>query len=71
MCFDVLRPKKANGHEVRDLRVVNLALMAKWRRRLLYGISGMWVDILVFIYGLPKVSSLGGGRDLGSSLVSS
>ncbi|GAU31203.1 hypothetical protein TSUD_210600 [Trifolium subterraneum] len=39
------------GLWVRDLRVVNLALLGKWRRRLISGGVGLWRDIILARYG--------------------
>lgn len=65
-------PKKAGGLGVKDIQMVNLALalLDKWRWRLLEGASGIWADILFVIYGHSIVTSLHGGRALWSRYVS-
>lgn len=40
---DVCKPKKLWGLSVRDLRLVNLALLGKWRWRLLSGLLAFGV----------------------------
>ncbi|MCH87610.1 putative non-LTR retroelement reverse transcriptase [Trifolium medium] len=52
-------------HEFRDLRAVNLALLGKWRWRILSGGQGIWRDILLARYGLLYPSPHLGGRPVG------
>jgi len=47
----VCQPKCEGGLGVRDLRQVNLALLAKWRLRYLVGDGGIWRDIISARYG--------------------
>lgn len=63
--FNVCKPKKVGGLGVRDLRGVNLALLAKCRLRMLSDVFALWVDILVSRYGISRVTSLDGDRALG------
>jgi hypothetical protein len=42
---------------VRDIRLVNLSLLAKWRWRLIQGVEGLWKDVLIEKYG-TRVSNL-------------
>lgn len=58
----VCKPKKIGGFSVRDLWLTDLAILVKWRCRLLSMVSILWVDILTSRYGLSKVSSLSGGH---------
>jgi len=52
----VCQPKDIGSLGVREVRVVNLSLLAKWRWRLLNSNNALWKDILVERYG-PKVVS--------------
>jgi len=56
---------------VRDLRQVNLALLAKWRWRYLLGEGGIWRDIIFARYGGCLPSPHFGGRPSGLRGVSS
>ncbi|WJX14094.1 hypothetical protein P8452_04402 [Trifolium repens] len=47
----VCREKCKGGLGVRDIRIVNLSLLAKWRWRLLLPGRPLWKDILVAKYG--------------------
>ncbi|MCI57449.1 ribonuclease H protein, partial [Trifolium medium] len=62
---NVCKPKTDGGLGVRDLRVVNLALLGKWRWRLLCGGQGIWRDILLARYGSLYPSPHLGGRPVG------
>jgi hypothetical protein len=42
----VCLPKKKGGLGVRDVRVVNMSLLAKWRWRLLDNKPGVWKDVI-------------------------
>lgn len=59
---DVCKPKKLKGIGVRDLRLVNLALLDNWRWHLLLGVSRIWRDILTTIYGVALTTSIMGRR---------
>jgi len=50
---------------VRDLRQVNLTLLAKWRWRLLLGDGGIWKNIISARYGDCLPSPHPGGRPSG------
>lgn len=56
---------------MRDLRQVNLALLAKWRWRYLLGEGGIWKDIIFARYGGCFPSPHLGGRPSGLRRVSS
>jgi hypothetical protein len=48
----VCKPKKLGGLGVRDIRAVNISLLAKWRWRLLGDDNAMWKDVLKSKYGV-------------------
>ncbi|PNX73974.1 ribonuclease H, partial [Trifolium pratense] len=52
---DVCRPKKDGGLGVRDLKLTNLSLLAKWRWKLLQPEGGYWRDIVIAKYGKDVV----------------
>jgi mannosylglycoprotein endo-beta-mannosidase len=55
----VCRDKKKGGLGVRDLEVVNLSLLLKWRWRLLNREDfGLWKDVLVAKYGIHIVNNV-------------
>jgi len=58
----VCQPKREGGLGVRDLRQVNLALLAKWQWRYLIGEGGLWRDILIARYEECYPSPHLGGR---------
>ncbi|GAU26541.1 hypothetical protein TSUD_361750 [Trifolium subterraneum] len=47
----VCKTKRMGGLGVRDVRLVNLSLLAKWRWRLLLPGSSLWKEVLVAKYG--------------------
>jgi hypothetical protein len=47
----VCKPKKLGGLGVRDIRAVNISLLAKWRWRLLEDDNAMWKRVLRSKYG--------------------
>jgi hypothetical protein len=47
----VCLPKKKGGLGVRDVRMVNISLLTKWRWRLLDNSIGVWKDVLKSKYG--------------------
>jgi hypothetical protein len=60
--WDVIcRPKKEGGLGVRDLRLVNISLLAKWKWKLLSHDDELWKDVVVARYG----SDVMGKRNLG------
>ncbi|MCH81087.1 ribonuclease H protein [Trifolium medium] len=64
-CENVCKSKADGGIGIRDLRAVNLALLGKWRWRILSGGQGIWRDILMAKYGSLYPSSHFGGRPVG------
>jgi hypothetical protein len=50
--WDVIcRPKKEGGLGVRDLRLVNISLLSKWKWKLLDRENELWKDVVVAKYG--------------------
>ncbi|PNX69332.1 cytochrome p450, partial [Trifolium pratense] len=47
----ISRPKNCGGLGIRDLRAVNLALLGKWRWRVIARGQGLWREILLARYG--------------------
>lgn len=45
------KPKRVGGLGVKDLRLMNLALLGKWRWRMLYHGSEFWREIIRARYG--------------------
>jgi hypothetical protein len=60
---DVCKPKKEGGLGVRDLRLTNISLLAKWRWKLLQSENDFWKDILVSKYGAYVVGKKNLGAD--------
>jgi hypothetical protein len=54
MCWvkwsDICRPKKEGGLGIRDIRVMNLSLLAKWWWKLLLGENEIWKSVVVARY---------------------
>jgi hypothetical protein len=48
---DVCKPKKDGGLGIKDLRLVNMSLLAKWRWRLLLGEEEVWKSVVKAKYG--------------------
>ncbi|CAJ2647958.1 unnamed protein product [Trifolium pratense] len=57
----VCKPKKLGGLGVRDIRAVNISLLAKWRWRLLEDDNAMWKEVLKSKYGelVPGMVTVG------------
>lgn len=60
--MDVCKPNKLEGLGVCNLQLINLALLGKWKWRLLLGASGISGDILTARYGVVYTTSILGGR---------
>lgn len=56
----VCQPKESGGLGVKDIRVMNLSLLAKWRWRLLSGEKALWKEVLVERYGDKVCAKLEG-----------
>jgi hypothetical protein len=52
---DICKPKKDVGLGVRDLRLVNISLLAKWRWKLLTRDRALWKDVVIAKYGSDMV----------------
>ncbi|WJX91754.1 hypothetical protein P8452_73481 [Trifolium repens] len=48
---DVCKPKTLGGLGVRDIRAVNISLLTKWRRRLLFDDDSIWKGVIRSKYG--------------------
>ncbi|PNX59052.1 ribonuclease H, partial [Trifolium pratense] len=48
---DICRPKNEVGLGIRDLRFVNISLLAKWRWKLLTYEPDVWKDVVIARYG--------------------
>lgn len=57
------KQKTNEGLRVKDIRVMNISLLAKWRWKLLEGEEALWKRVLVKKYG-EGVSSLLDGSNL-------
>jgi hypothetical protein len=51
----ICRPKKEGGLGVRDLRLVNISLLAKWKWKLLSQEVELWKEVVVARYGMDVV----------------
>jgi len=60
----VCQPKELGGLGVKDVRLMNLSLLAKWRWRLLDGEYGLWKEVLVERYGKKACAKLAGGEEV-------
>jgi hypothetical protein len=61
----VCQPRCKGGLDVRDIKLVNICLLVKWRWHLLHDDSSLWKRVPVDKYGLRvsgSVESGGGGR---------
>jgi hypothetical protein len=55
---DICRPKKEGGLGIRDVRIMNLSLLAKWRWKLLSEGDEVWRSVVVARYGNGVVGNL-------------
>lgn len=53
----VCQPKDKGGLGIRDIRLVNLSLLAKWRWRIIQGEDALWKEVLKEKYG-AKIGDL-------------
>jgi hypothetical protein len=54
----VCLPKRMGGLGVRDVRVVNISLLAKWRWRLLSNDNAIWKDVIRCKYGEAAIGKV-------------
>jgi hypothetical protein len=59
----VCLPKKKGGLGVRDVRMVNISLLTKWRWRLLHDDDSLWKDLLKSKYGVGIIGRTELGDD--------
>ncbi|RZB71032.1 LINE-1 retrotransposable element ORF2 protein [Glycine soja] len=48
---DICKPKKEGGLGVKNLEVLNISLLAKWKWRCIHDHNALWRDLLAFRYG--------------------
>lgn len=53
----VCQPKEEGGLGVRDIRVVNISLLAKWRWMVIHGDNLLWKEVLLEKYG-PSIGDI-------------
>jgi len=63
----VCQPKDKGGHGVKDVHLMNLSLLGKWRWRLLYGENTLWKEVLEKRYGEKVDAKLEGGEEVCSN----
>ncbi|PNY12727.1 ribonuclease H [Trifolium pratense] len=68
--LDVCRSKKEGGLGVKDLRIMNISLLAKWKWRLLSEDESIWKNVLRDKYGSGEVGTVWMSRTLPSAKVS-
>ncbi|XP_024639915.1 uncharacterized protein [Medicago truncatula] len=59
----VSQPKDKGGLGIRDIRLVNLSLLSKWRWRILQGEDALWIKVLKEMYGTEIENLLEVGLD--------
>jgi hypothetical protein len=55
---DICKPKREGGLGIRDLRLINLSLLAKWRWNILSNDREVWKDVIFTKYGLSNQGNL-------------
>jgi hypothetical protein len=55
---DMCKPKIEGGLGIRDLRLVNLSLLAKWRWKLLTNGDEVWKNVIVAKYGVLSLGNV-------------
>jgi len=58
----VCQQKSKGGLGVKDIRVMNMSLLAKWRWRLLDGENTLWKEVVDEKYGPCVGENVGGGH---------
>ncbi|KAK2354046.1 hypothetical protein QL285_091613 [Trifolium repens] len=61
---DICKPRKNAGLGIRDLRMVNLSLLAKWRWKLLSNNEEVWKEVVKAKYGAALVGNVYPSRDM-------
>jgi hypothetical protein len=61
---DMCQPKGMGGLGLRDIIVVNLSLLAKWRWRLLNEENVLWKEVIGEKYDANVSNLVGGGNDV-------
>jgi hypothetical protein len=59
----ICKPKHTGGLGVRDIRLVNISLLTKWRWRLLYVDQQMWKKVSIAKYGVTPCGKVDLGED--------
>jgi hypothetical protein len=59
----VCQPKRSGGLGVRDIRAVNISLLAKWRWRLLTKENSLWQQVIIGKYGDSVLGRVEMGED--------
>jgi hypothetical protein len=54
----VCKAKKDGGLGVRDIRIVNVSLLTKWRWKLLQSEPALWKEVIVAKYGVDSLSNV-------------
>jgi hypothetical protein len=61
---DVCKPRKDGGLGIKDLRLVNISLLTKWRWKLLSHDDEVWKEVVVAKYGHNLIGNVNPGRHL-------
>jgi hypothetical protein len=61
---DVCKPRKDGGLGIKDLRLVNISLLTKWRWKLLSHDDEVWKEVVVEKYGHNLIGNVNPGRHL-------
>jgi hypothetical protein len=67
---DICKPKKEGGLGVRDLRLLNISLLTKWRWKLLNDVTEVWKEVIEAKYGGRSLGSIRPDCGYASSIVS-
>jgi hypothetical protein len=67
---DICKPKNEGGLGVRDLRLVNISLLTKWRWKLLNGVNEIWKEVIVAKYGRESMGTIRPGIGFAPTLAS-
>jgi hypothetical protein len=67
---DICKPKSEGGLGVRDLRLVNISLLTKWRWKLLSSVNEVWKEVIVAKYGEDSRGKVRPGIGFGPNIAS-